>query len=152
MVMKENKENESDDYNSATIEEKVIETMISLTEELFHGMGKRSFPTEHHIMFLYKIHEFLIKERPKYLNNLVYKTCFSNWLASKPLQVHVNLLSLSPSHQLLVCLCHQQHLPQTVKVFLEMFTQMMIPCKLCQSTYDTSILEAEQWKRDICEL
>jgi hypothetical protein len=58
--------------------------MISLTEELFHGMGKRSFPTEPHIMFLYKIHEFLIKERPKYLNNLVYKTCFSNWLASKP--------------------------------------------------------------------
>jgi hypothetical protein len=68
MVMNENIDTENDDDNEdgATIEEQItIDRMISLTEEMTHGMEQRNFATEHHVMSLYKIHEFLIKERPK---------------------------------------------------------------------------------------
>jgi hypothetical protein len=69
-------DNNNNNNNEVLNEEKIsIDKCISLTEELTRGLEQKSFITQQHNMWVYKIQEVLQKEKPCYMKQVNCKTC-----------------------------------------------------------------------------
>ncbi|KFD51910.1 hypothetical protein M514_07239 [Trichuris suis] len=72
-----------DENEEDTGERISIDRLIKITSELLKGLEQRSSITEQEIMNIYMLQEKLIRERPKYMKQLISTDMFKKWLNSQ---------------------------------------------------------------------